>query len=117
PFDIGHHVEDRTLDGAGIKKWKDMRVLQFRGGLDFSEKSLDANELRELAVHDLDGDLAIVTDVVRQVDVRHPATADLALDDVSVGESSLQAIEELHRTCQLPCTCRHHRAEPEDCQS
>src|SRR5262245_62530335 len=79
-----------------------MRVLQLRGGLDFPQESLDADELRELAVHHLDGDLAIVTHVVRQVDVGHPATADLALDGVSVGERSLQAIEEFHRTCRAP---------------
>lgn len=54
-FDVRHDVEDGAVDGTGIEQGKDVRVLQLYGGLDFPQEPLDADELRKVVMHDLDG--------------------------------------------------------------
>ena len=44
------------------------------------EHDLDAHQLREVAVHDLNRDLSVVAEVVREKNVRHSAGADLPLN-------------------------------------
>ena len=48
------------------------------------EHDLDAHQLRKVAVHDLDRDLAVVAKVVGQEDVRHAAGTDLSFDSVAI---------------------------------
>jgi hypothetical protein len=67
-----------------------------RGGFDFAQESFHTDERGELAVHHLDGNLAVVTDVVGQVDIRHPAAANLPLDGVAVRQRLVQAIQHLN---------------------
>ena len=52
------------------------------------KEPLGAEYRGELGMKDLDRDLAVVLEIVRQVDRRHPARAELALDAVAVGESA-----------------------------
>ena len=54
--------------------------------LDFAEEPLGAEDRGELRPEHLDGDLAVVLEVRRQVDRGHPAVAELALEAVAVGE-------------------------------
>src|SRR5438046_1592612 len=62
-------------------------MLQAGGGLDLGEKPVAAERSGELGVEDFDGDVAVVSDVVRKVDARHSALADLAIDAVPIGDS------------------------------
>ena len=56
--------------------------------LHFREEALGAERGGELGAQDLDGDVAIVLEVVREIDGGHAARAELALDAVAVGQSS-----------------------------
>ena len=61
-------------------------MLQVGGGPDLAEEPLGADHGGELGAHELDGDLAVVPEVLREVDGRHAAGAELALDAVAVGQ-------------------------------
>ena len=65
-------------------------MLQARNRLDLAEESIRADHRGELRLEHLDRDLAIVLEVVREVDRRHAALAELSLDLVAVGEGGLQ---------------------------
>ena len=96
-LDVRHDVEHRLLDAAGVEQRENVGVLQFRGRLDLPEESLDADPDRELAMHDFDGDLAVVAHVVGEVHVGHAAGADLPLQAVAVRHGQLQLIERFHQ--------------------
>jgi hypothetical protein len=55
-------------------------------GLDLVQEPLGADQGRELRPQHLDGDLAVVLEIVGQVDRGHPARTQLALDPVAVTE-------------------------------
>ena len=93
PLDVRHDVEHRTFDAARVEQRENVRMLQLGGRLDLPQKPLNANAHRELAMHDLDGDLAIVTHVVGEIHVGHAAGADLPLHGVAVRHGQLQLIE------------------------
>ncbi len=61
-------------------------MLQVRGGLDLAEEPLGADDGGEFGAEDLDGDLAVVLEVMREVDGGHAALAELALKAVAVSE-------------------------------
>ena len=61
-------------------------MLQVGGGLDLGEEALGADDGGELGAQDLDGDLAVVLEVLGEVHRGHAARAELALDPVAVGE-------------------------------
>lgn len=52
----------------------------------FCEKSLRAKLNPDLTIQDLDCDHTIVFEVAREVDRRHPTSADLALDRIAIGK-------------------------------
>ena len=49
----------------------------------------------QLGLEHLDGDLAVVLEVVGEIDRGHAALAQLALDPVGIGQGGLQATEEI----------------------
>ena len=71
-------------------------MLQVGGVLDLAEEALGAEDGRELGAEDLEGDLAVVLQVVGAVDGGHAAAAELALDRVAVGEGSAQGVRYAH---------------------
>ena len=77
---------------ATIKQGQDMRVLQVGRGLDLGEEPLRADDGGELRAKDLDRHLAIVLEVVGQVDGGHPPLPQLPLEPVAVGEGGLEAL-------------------------
>jgi len=95
-LDVRHDIEDRAVDGARVEQREDVRVLQLGSCLDLSQEPLDPDELREFAMHDFDRNFAVVTDVVRQVHVRHSTRANLHLDGVAVRQGRLQTLERFH---------------------
>ena len=62
-----------------------------RGDLDLAQEALAADGVGELGLEQLDRDLAAVAQIVGEVDGRHPAAADLALDPVAAGERRTEA--------------------------
>ena len=55
-----------------------------RGDPDLGEEALAAEHRGQLGAQDLEGDVAVVLEVVREIDRRHAARAELALDAVAV---------------------------------
>ena len=71
-------------------------MLQRRRGRDLLHEPLGAQHGGELRLEDLERDLALVLDVLGQVDGGHAARAELALDGVAVGEGVAEALV-MHR--------------------
>ena len=58
-----------------------------RGRADLAQETLGADDGGQLGAEDLDGDLALVAEVVREVDRGHAALAELALQAVAIGQA------------------------------
>ena len=84
-----------------------MRVLQVGGGLDLGEEPLGADDGGELRAQHLDGHLAIVLDIVGEVDGGHAARAEFPLDAVAVGKGGAEPVEGAHRA--VPCSAKRRR--------
>ena len=52
-------------------------MLEIGGDLDLGEEAFGADDGAEFGLEDLDGDLAVVLEVVREVDRGHAARAEL----------------------------------------
>ena len=61
-------------------------MLEPRGELDLPEKALGAERRGQLGMQHLERDRPVVALVTGEVDRRHPAAAELPLEDVAVGE-------------------------------
>lgn len=65
-------------------------MLQVRRGLDLGEEALGAHHGRQLRLEYLEGDLTLVLQVAGEVDGRHPARAELALDPIAAAEGRVE---------------------------
>jgi hypothetical protein len=63
-----------------------MRVAESGGEPDLLKKPLGADEIAELGPEDLDGDPAIVLEILGEVDRGHPALPELALDPIAASQ-------------------------------
>ncbi len=89
-LDIRHHVIQERIGFPRIVKRQDVRMLQVGGHLDLVQEAFGAEHGGQLGVQHLDGDLAVVLDVVREVDGGHAAGAEFALDAIAVREGGCQ---------------------------
>ena len=71
---------------ARVEHGEDVRVLEPGGEPNLGEEPLGAERPSELGVQDLEGDGAVVAEVVRAVDRRHAAAAELGVETVAAGE-------------------------------
>ena len=79
--DVAHGDVEHSVGVAGLVDGNDVRVLELRGTAPLLLESLpEALVGRELGSEDLEGDLPVVPDLVREVDDAHPAPAELPLD-------------------------------------
>jgi hypothetical protein len=67
---------------ADVVDGQDVRVVERRRGPRFLLEALDAVHRREAGCENLDGDRALQPEVVRAVDLTHPALADLLEDAI-----------------------------------
>ena len=70
-------------------------MLQPRRRADLGQEPFGAQCGAEIRMQDLDRDVAVVPQVVREIDRRHAARAELALDAVAVGEGELERTSSL----------------------
>ena len=77
---------------------------QVRGGGDLAQEAVAAEYRGEVGVQHLDGDVARVAVVAREVDGGHPAFADGADDGVAAREGGGEAREEDAHRAKLPHT-------------
>jgi hypothetical protein len=88
--DERHDIPEKPVGRARVDQPEDVGMLQVGGGLDLLKEPLGADDRGELRAQHLEGDLAIVPLVVGQVDRRHTAGTELALDRVAIGERRLK---------------------------
>ena len=86
-FHVGHDVEKEAAGLAGVVDREDVRVGEAGGELDLAEEPVGADGGREVGAEDLEGDLAVVAEVLGQEDDGHPALTQLALEIVAAGEA------------------------------
>ena len=68
-------------------------MLELGRGLDLGEEAFAAEHGAEFGPEDLEGDGAIVLDVVGEIDRRHAAGTELTLQAVAVGEGGGQPLK------------------------
>jgi hypothetical protein len=68
-------------------------MVELGGNADFPQESLASQDGREFGPHDLYCDIAVMLEVVRQVDRGHATLAQLPFDCVSIGQGRLQTLE------------------------
>ena len=87
----GHDIEEMPRRIARIEQRQDVRMAELRRDLDLAKKSLGADGARQLGIEHLDRDLAPMAQVVGQVDRRHSAAANLALDAIPATDRRREA--------------------------
>ncbi len=101
---VRHDVEQEPGGFTRVVEGQDMRVIQRRGGLDLAAESFRPEDGAQFGPKDFDRHLAAMLQIVGQVDRRHAATAELALDGVAAPESSaetFQLVDEVHGALSL----------------
>jgi hypothetical protein len=89
---------------AAVVERQDVGVVEAGRDLDLSQKPLRSEQGGELWLYDLDGDVAVVLQVFREVDGRHAAAAQLALDPVAAGQRGAQLFEGVaHERAPFQC--------------
>ena len=68
-------------------------MLKRRGGLDLHHEPLGTEDRGEFRAQNLERDVSVVLEVMRQVHGRHAAGAELALDFVAAGQRGVEAVE------------------------
>ena len=90
-LDVGHGEPQPAVGQlAGVEHGEDVRVLQPGGDLDLALEPGRALRRDQLGVQHLEGDGAVVAEVVREEDRGHAAPAELALDGVAALEGLFQ---------------------------
>src|SRR5882762_5730622 len=70
-FHVRHHVVDQAAGLAGIEQREDVGVLQMCGYPDLTEEALDPEHSGELGAQHLQGDVAIVLEITREIHGGH----------------------------------------------
>ena len=82
-----------------------MGVIQVGGDLYLVEEALDANRLSYIGAQDLDCHLAVVFQVLGEVDRRHATTTQLPLDRVAAGQGGSDTAQVVvHRSIRCVAT-------------
>jgi hypothetical protein len=86
PFDERHHIVQHPGRLSGVEQRENVGVGQLGGDLDLLQEALRSQRRRQVVAEDLDGDLAVVLEIARQIHGGHAAAADFSVDGVAVGE-------------------------------
>ena len=76
-------------------------MLEVGGGLDLLEEARGADDRRELRIHHLDGDSAIVPRVVGEIHGGHATSAQLALKGVAAGHGLLESMKRISHEAKI----------------
>ena len=82
---------------ARVEHRQNVGVLQPRRELDLTLKPLGTQAIGQLGAQHLERDRTVVAQVPGEVDRRHPAAAELALERVAAGQGGLESLERLAR--------------------
>ena len=95
--DEGNDVPEEAVALAGVDEGEDVRMIEFGGEVDLGEKPSPAQHGGQLRAEHLERDVAVVLEVVGQVDRGHAALAELVVEPVAVLKGGGQA-----RRTQVP---------------
>ena len=90
PFHKRHDVVEEAVGFSRVDETEDVGVLEMRSDLDLFQEPIGADDGRQLSAQFLEGDLPIVAYVVCEVDRRHAARAEQALDAIAAGEGGTE---------------------------
>ena len=93
PLDQRHHVVEQPVGVAGIIERQDVRMMQAGGDLDLTEEALGTQGGRQLGTEYFHGHLAVVLQILGEINQSHPPHAQLALEPIPVGERRGEAKE------------------------
>ena len=96
-IDEWHHVEESGTARPRVEERQDVRVLQLTRRTNFIEKAFDVDRRGHLGLQDLECDIAIVFEIAREVDRRHPAASDGAHDVIPPGQCGRQIPQGVNR--------------------
>src|SRR5438309_1812260 len=80
------HIVERAVGLAGVDERQDVGMGEARRDLDLPQEPLGADRSREVAPEHLDRDFAVVLLVLREVNGRHAAPTELAVNGIAVRE-------------------------------
>ena len=92
-LDEGHHVVEEPRRLTGVEQSEDVRMHQPRRDLDLAREAFGAHGGAEFRTQHLERHLAVVLEILGEVDRRHPPLAELALDPVAIGEGGGERAE------------------------
>ena len=96
--DMGLHVIQQSGGFARVDERYDVRVSQLGGNADLAQKTIGAEAGRDFGSQDFDGDFAAVLFLFSEIDRRHAAAAQFALDGVAIGECGGDGLSRLRMT-------------------
>jgi hypothetical protein len=105
-FHVRHHVVEDGRDlvqPSRVEQRKDVGMLEVRRDVDLVEEPLGPDRGAQLRSQHLHGDGAVVGEIFGEVDRRHPAPTELALDAVPAGESGAEAIDDVSQEESRAC--------------
>jgi hypothetical protein len=85
-FDERHDIVEQALGLVRVVHRQDMGVGETRRDLDLAREPMGAEREGDVAAEELDRDEPALPEVLRQIDRRHPASADLALERIAPAE-------------------------------
>ncbi len=88
-----HHEEQDSVGVARVVDRQDVRMRQAGGELDLAREALPAQGPGEVGVEHLEGDVALMAQVARQVHGCHAARAEGALNAIAAGESGSEGVQ------------------------
>ncbi len=91
PFHDRHHVIEEPAGLTRIEQRHDVRMIEPGRQVDLAHEPIGTELQGQLRAEHLDGDPAVVSYVVREVDGGHATLAELELDRIAAGESRLEA--------------------------
>src|SRR6185503_12760397 len=94
--DKRHDVVKKTVCCTRIEQRQKIRMLKVRCNPDLGEKPLFTEYRTELRIEKLQSDMAVMPQILREINRRHSAGADLPLYVVAVSKRVLQLRERVH---------------------
>src|SRR4029434_9903572 len=85
-FHVWHDVVEKAVGIAGVEQAEDVRMLEPCGDFDFAGEALGTHRGGQVGPQHLHRDVAMMAEILGELDGRHAALAEFFLQAVAVGE-------------------------------
>ena len=104
----GHHVIQKPVGRTRVDQREDVRMIESRADLDLVQEPPEYRG--ELGAQHLHGNVAVVFEIMREIDRGHAARADLALDAIPAGHAAcnrdMSSVMDASNEAELPTSER-----------